>query len=291
MRRFEATFLLLLVTVIWGVACVTQRIASYHMTALGFTSARFLLGGICLLPLVMWRARRCDLRVSWFTTPGVVLGITLAVACVLNQVGAGQTTSANLGFLTIANVAFVPILSHLIGHTTRLLELLGVIIILTGAYFMSVNSDFVIQSGDLWVLLSAVFFAIHIILIKIMVTDRDPIKLAMEQFIICGFLSLIASAIFEHPLSQDVIGALPAIIYAGAISAAVGYTFQIAAQRYVSSTQAVVLLSLEGVFASIAGWLILGELMSAQAICGGFLIMLGVFVSNITDANQTSSKT
>ena len=289
MTRYRANGILLLVTVIWGVAFVAQRYGSAHMSALSFNAVRFILGGF----LVFIFAHRRNLGRSkqigpWLSKDGCILGGVLAAAALLQQHGVPETTTANASFLTIMNVIFVPALARLAGHIPRVLELVGAAMAVIGAYFMSVNGDFSVHRGDWWVLASAFFWALHILFISSVSSRHNPLQLASEQFLVCGFLSAIGAVLFEDLGAQNITAAMPAILFAGGISVAVAYTLQVVAQRYVTPSYAVIILSLEGVCGAISGWIICGESMSERAIMGAGILTLGVICAQLQPDTRAS---
>jgi drug/metabolite transporter (DMT)-like permease len=250
------------------------------MSALSFNAARFLLGGVLVALFVVWQRRKQGGRVGpWLTKDGYALGAALALASLLQQVGVPLTTTANVSFLTIMNVIFVPALSRFIGHIPRRMEILGAGMAVIGAYFMSVDGNFSVHSGDWWVLASALFWALHILIISAVSARHEPLKLAAEQFLVCGVLSALGALFFEEPGAQNVVGALPAILFAGGVSVAVAYTLQVVAQRYVTPSHAVIILSLEGVFGALAGWIFCSESMTLRAMAGAGILTAGVVVA------------
>jgi drug/metabolite transporter (DMT)-like permease len=186
------------------------------------------------------------------------------------------------------NVIFVPALSRFIGHSPRLLEVVGACLAVVGAYYMSVDGNFSVHTGDWWVLASALFWALHILIVSCVSHRHEPLKLAAEQFLVCGLVSVLVAVFFEPLHTQNLVGALPSILFAGGISVAVAYTLQVVAQRHVTPSHAVIILSLEGVFGAFAGWLLCGESMSLRAILGASILTAGVVISQlrVAQANQ-----
>jgi drug/metabolite transporter (DMT)-like permease len=290
MTKRRADLVLLLVTSIWGVGFVAQRSGSAHMSALSFNAARFLLGGIIVALFVWWRRRgnntASPIRLS---KDGCALGGALAMAALLQQQGVPLTTTANVSFLTIMNVIFVPLLARFIGHLPRATEIVGACMAVVGAYFMSVDGSTSIHVGDWWVLASALFWALHIIVVSFACERHDPFELAAQQFLVCGVLSACGALIFEDLSNQSLILALPSILFAGGLSVAVAYTLQVVAQRHVTPSHAVIILSLEGVFGALAGWIFCGETMSLRAILGAGILTLGVIVAQWKPPTQLAA--
>jgi drug/metabolite transporter (DMT)-like permease len=204
----------------------------------------------------------------------------------LQQHGVPLTTTANVSFLTIMNVIFVPALALFIGHTPRVFELMGACMAVVGAYFMSVSQDFSVHPGDWWVLGSALFWALHIVIMSLVSQRHDSLRLAAEQFLVCGMLSALGAVIAEPISSQNISAALPAILFAGCVSVAIAYTLQVVVQRHVTPSHAVIILSLEGVFGAFAGWLLCQESMSSRAIFGASILTAGVVVAQLRVAGS-----
>jgi drug/metabolite transporter (DMT)-like permease len=292
MTRTRADAVLLFVTVIWGIAFVAQRFGSAHMSPLSFNAARFLLGGILVALFAWWRSSggggAFSIRCS---RDGLALGTALALAALLQQIGVPQTTTANSSFLTIMNVIFVPLMSVLVGYRPRAIELVGACIAVVGAYLMSVDGEFSVHPGDWWVLASALFWAVHIVLISLISSRHDPFKLAAEQFLVCGLLSLAGALIFEDRANQNIIGAMPSILFAGGVSVALAYTLQVVAQRNVTPSHAVIILSLEGVFGALAGWVLCDESMTQRAILGAVILTAGVILAQVPAGGSEGVRT
>jgi drug/metabolite transporter (DMT)-like permease len=278
----QANLILLLVTIIWGFGFAAQRAGSEHLSALSFNAARFLLGSVIVAAIIFTRDRLRGTTSQYaLSKNGACLGIVLTLAALCQQIGVAKTTTANASFLTITNVVFVPLLSCCIRVTPRPLEICGAALTIAGAFFMTIDRQLHIQSGDWWILTSALFWAIHIILLSQGSNRPDSLRLAAEQFFVCGALSFTA-ALWHEPFElQAWEAALPAILFAGAVSVAIAYTLQVVAQQFVTPTHAVIILTLEGVFGALAGWLIYGESMSARAICGAIIITIGVTVTQL----------
>lgn len=281
MTSRKADAVLLLVAIIWGVAFVAQRFGSDHMTPLSFNAARFILGGGIVAFVATLRRRSNGEPKFRLTKEGTALGIVLALGAMLQQQGVPLTTTANLSFLTIMNVVFVPLLGLFVGHRPQGHELFGVALAVVGAYVMSVDGEFSVHVGDWWVLASAIFWAIHILLIERVSFRQEALPLAAQQFLVCGVLSALGAFLLEDWSNQQIWAALPAVLFAGVVSVAIAYTLQLVAQPTVTPSHAVIILSLEGVFGALAGWLLCGEAMSARAIIGASVITAGVIITQL----------
>ena len=278
----QADIILLLVAIIWGFAFVAQRLGASHMGPLSFNAARFLLGGGIVAVVVVLRfCRSCQRPRVWLTKEGCALGAALAIAALLQQQGVPRTTTANLSFLTITSVIFVPVLGRCIGHTPQRSEFIGAALAVVGAYVMSVGGNFSVRPGDWWVLGSALFWAVHILLLGHVSFRQEPLHLAAQQFLVCGALSAFGALFLEDWSNQQIGAALPGILFAGVVSVAIAYTLQVVAQPAVTPSHAVIILSLEGVFGAFAGWLLCGEAMSVRGMVGAGVLTAGVIVAQL----------
>jgi len=158
---------------------------------------------------------------------------------------------------------------------------MGAVIAATGLYFLSVTGNFTISPGDLLVLISAFFWAVHVHIIGWFSARTDPIKLAFFQFLVCSALSLAAAFSTETISVQALSRAIIPILYGGLVSVGIAYTLQVVGQRHAHPAPAAIILSLETVFAVIGGWLILGENLSPRGSVGCALMLAGMLLSQL----------
>ncbi|MEA3119829.1 MAG: hypothetical protein QOI13_3099 [Paraburkholderia sp.] len=283
-KRTRANLLMLLAAMIWGSAFVAQRLSLHAIGPFLFTGLRFLLGSAVVLALCLRPGARASrgelaalLRAPALAVPGVIVGTVLAVAISLQQVGLQYTKIANAGFISSLYVVIVPIVGVALGHRTGPGTWLGAALAIAGMYCLSGSDSFVVQSGDLYQLGGAIVVSLQVLLIGRFARSRDALALAFVQFATCGVLCLLV-AIFSEPIRASSIAvALPTILYGGALSVGIGYTIQVVAQRDAAPAHAAMIFSMEGVFAALAGWLVLGETLSSRAI-GGCALMLAALI-------------
>ena len=182
--------------------------------------------------------------------------------------GVVYTTAGKAGFITGLYVLFVPLFGLLVGKRTSGLTWVGAVLAAVGLYLLSAKGLTGIALGDGLVLLSAVFWALHVLAIDRYVHRVQPLQLATTQFAVCGALSLAGALVFETPDPAAVRAATLPILYAGLLSTGVAYTLQVVAQRKAHPSHAAIILSLESVFAVLGGWLILSESLSARGLAG-----------------------
>ncbi len=286
----RADWLLLLTAVIWGCAFVAQRSGMRHMGPFTFNGIRFALGGCALIPLILYRSRRYGAQSkgplffsSDFLKKGLLLGAVLFCGASLQQIGMVYTTAGKGGFITGLYVILVPVLGLFLGRRLGQQRLnrsgwAGSILATFGMYLLSVTETLTISPGDLWVLAGAFFWACHVLILGWLSPKMDTIRLACAQFFVCAVLSLTSAAAAE-PISISGIrdGILP-ILYGGLMSVGVAYTLQVVAQKDAPPAHAAVILSLETVFAAVAGWILLGEGLSLRALIGCMLMLAGMLL-------------
>ncbi|HLW73630.1 MAG TPA: DMT family transporter [Gammaproteobacteria bacterium] len=280
MNRLRADLLLLLTAFIWGTAFIAQKDANQSMGPVSFVGARFLLSALALIPLVIYETRRQTVALSrddWIQAGFV--GLCLFAGASLQQLGLVTTTATNGGFLTALYVVIVPfMLWGVTRQRPRALVLAACGVSLCGAWLLTDDGEARHWSfGDLLVVLADFAWAIAIVLIGLFQQrTHRPFFLSFMQYAITAVLGLAAGLLFE-PVSMPGLGsAMPAILYAGLLSGGVAYTLQIVAQKHTPPAEAALIMSLESVFAALAGAVMLGDRLTLPAALGCALILLGV---------------
>lgn len=288
-RVWRANGLLLLAAVIWGFAFVAQRVGMEYVGPFTFNSARFALGGLTLLPLLATQRRQRAEPLPWgvLAPGGVLAGVVLFAGASCQQLGIVTTTAGKAGFITGLYVVLVPILGLARGQRTGLGAWLGAGLAVIGLYLLTLPAGSAafrftaMTPGDLWVLLGACFWAIHVHLLAWLSRRVDPLPIAVLQFMVTALLSGIAAALFETPTLAGLREAQWAILYGGLLSVGIGYTLQVVAQRDAHPTDAAIILSLEAVFAVIGGVALLDETFTARGLAGCALMLAGMLVSQL----------
>jgi drug/metabolite transporter (DMT)-like permease len=282
MTRTQANLLLTLAALIWGSAFVVQQIGTGNLGTISFTGARFLLGALVVLPFAVRQFRRVERgerpfqRRDWFGL--IVTGLVLCTAAVLQQHGILRTSVANAGFLTAVYVPLVPIIGRLfLGRRVHWSVWPASCGCLAGTYIMSGAQGLDFRLGDLWVLSSTLFWAVHVILVGIMAwRTRAPLVVATTQFLVCGLTGLVVGILVEQPTLADFLGALYGICYVGVFSVGLAFTLQVVGQRFTPAADAAIILSSETVFAALAGFIFLDERLAAVRIAGAGLILCSI---------------
>jgi drug/metabolite transporter (DMT)-like permease len=220
----------------------------------------------------------------------VLLGIVLSASISLQQIGLQYTKVANAGFISSLYVVIVPLLGVLFRHPTGFGTWLGATLAALGMYFLSVNEHFSILYGDWYQLAGALVISVQMMLVGRFALRHDTLMLALVQFVTCGLVCLAIGLVIE-PFSLAVIErAAPTILYGGALSVGIAYTIQVVAQRHAAPSHAAVIFSMEGVFAALAGWLVLGETLSGRALFGCALMLTGLIVCQVMPARRRESE-
>ena len=281
-KALQADLLLLLVALIWGLAFAAQRVSMEHMGPFAFNGARFALGSLALLPL-LWRQRGKQPTVAG-DSRGRIVGSFLAALLLFlgasfQQIGIVYTAAGKAGFITGLYVIIVPIIGLFLGQRAGWGTWLGAALAVAGLYSLSVTGRFAIGAGDLYVMFSALVWALHVHVIGHYSGRIGALRLAFTQYALTALLSFVAAFFWEDIDIRAWGDALIPILYAGLLSVGVGYTLQVVAQREAPPAHAAILLSLESVFAVAGGWLLLGEILSPRGILGCALMLAGMWVS------------
>ncbi|MDB4234438.1 DMT family transporter [Alphaproteobacteria bacterium] len=286
-KQITATILLVLAALIWGTAFVAQSTGMEFIGPLTFTNIRFLIGAILIAPLA-YRERGLffnvdDLKKNRLYIIIFLTGCSLLMGSYLQQYALLYTKIGNAAFLTILYVPFVPIISRIFLRKKIHWSIwFAVSICLTGSYYLTVENNFEAQFADILVVICAVFFAIHCILIDEFFEIVDaPFTLAATQFFICFLISLPLIFIFENPTLSGIYKELFEVLYVGIMSTGIAYTLQIVGQRYVKPSTAAITFSLEGVFGALSAWIILSQFLTLTQIFGCFLIIVGVLTAQL----------
>ena len=279
----KADLLLLLTATIWGFAFVAQRVGMAHMGPFTFNGIRFSLGALALVPFLLYRRKKGvgadPLNLKAYLLPIILTGLVLFAGASLQQVGIVGTTAGKAGFITGLYVILVPILALLWGERTHLAHWMGALLAVVGLYLLSVRGGWVVSPYDMIVLAGAFVWAIHVHLIAKYSALVGPVRLAMLQFAICGILSTLTALVFE-PITFSGIGdGIWAILYGSFLSVGLAYTLQVVAQRDANPSHAVIIMSLEGAFAALGGWLLLSEVLAPRDLIGAGLMLMGMLIS------------
>lgn len=290
--KLKSSMMLLLTSFIWGFAFVSQRMGLDKVGMHTFNATRFLLAAFVLALYLVITDKKDKKKVlllghtdkasrKTLLKAGVLCGLILALANTLQMGGLMYTTVGKAGFITVLYIIIVPVVRVFLKKYVSGMVWISVTLALIGSYLLFIRTGISVNKGDLLVLGSAFLFASHIMVIDHYTKITDSVRMAFIQFLICGIISLIAMFIFEKPDISAILSAWLPIAYAGILSSGVGYTFQFIAQKSLSAPTASLIMSMESVFAVIAGWLILNEELTLREIIGCILIFIGIILVQI----------
>ena len=281
--------LLVLTALIWGCAFVAQSVGMDYVGPFTFNMARFLIGAIVLLPVIwfMDRQRKTGAEKGagqkTLIIGGICCGIALAVASTLQQWGILFTTVGKAGFITAMYIVIVPLLGIFIGKKVRPLIIGCVAIAVVGFYFLCMTESLRLGLGDFLVLLCAIAFSIHILVIDHFSPKVDGVKMSAIQFLTAAIISAVPTLLWEQPVFTEILQAWQPVLYAGVMSCGVAYTLQIIAQKNADPTVASLLLSLESVFSVLAGWVLLGQGLRLKEMFGCVLIFCAIILAQLPE--------
>ena len=296
-NRIRQNVLPLLAAFIWGTAFVAQSMAAGHVGPFTFNAARsviafFFLLGLCVLRRI-WQ-RKAEMAPA--SSPkalmigGICCGTALAVASNLQQKGIETTTSGKAGFITALYIVLVPIAGLFLGRRVGVKVWAGVALAMAGLYCLCITEGFSIAVGDFYLLGCAVCFTVQIMCIDHFAQKVDGVELSCAQFFVVSIISTVGMFLTETPTMEAVSTCLWPILYVGVFSSGVAYTLQILAQKDSNPTVVTLLLSLESVFATIAGAVILHDKMSAREYLGCALMLFAVVLAQLPEKAQTKEE-
>ncbi|MDR1785860.1 MAG: DMT family transporter [Spirochaetaceae bacterium] len=317
-RALRADVLLLLTALLWGFGFVAQSSGMDYVGPFTYNGIRFLLGSLSLLPLMAFQRARGRVRESQGGRGGTiratfVAGTVLFVAVAFQQIGIMFTTVGNAGFITGFYVVLTPVFGMFLGKKTGLPTWLGMVFALAGLYFIFMAGSFTsINPGDVITVISAVFWACHILVIDRLVQKVDPLALSSGQFAWCGLYALAAAFTLEPLVGAfaariapgavlqswmtigqlagavarggafsggTVLAAAIPILYGGLVSVGIAYTLQVVAQKDAPPAHATIILSLEGSFAAVGGVLLRGEQPGPYTLLGFGFMLAGMLIT------------
>ena len=287
--KLKGSLMLLAAAVIWGTAFAAQSKGMDYVQPFTYNSLRTLLGGVALIPVIVFfrktgndssAAKAISAKAS--VKGGICCGAVLFAASSFQQLGISLTSAGKAGFITALYVIIVPFIGLLLGRKAGIKIWLCAAAAVTGFYMLCVKEQMNISNGDLYVLISAVFYAFHIITIDYFNSkNAGGTLMSCIQFFTAGTVMAVCMMIFESPSLSCIYAARYTILYTGIMSCAVAYTLQIAGQKHTPPAAATLIMSLESVFAALSGWLLLNERMDAKEICGCVIVFLAAAAAQL----------
>ena len=297
MNKSLSLFCALLTTLIWGTAFIAQDTGMDNIGPLTFNTARFFVGFIIMLPVALLVENKKIIpeiksNSKLFYKYYMYMGVSLFLGTSLQQAALLYTNIANAAFFTVFYVPIVPILLFFIYSIKvhwSIWPSIGLCII--GVYLLSDFSNSEVMLGDALVILCSLFWAFHIIFAGRFMKKFDlPIFYAALQAGFVCFLSFIFAIIFEEINISKILMEYSSILYAGVLSGGVAFTLQMYAQKNIEEAPAAIIYSLEGVFAAIAGWIILNQFLNFNNIIGCILILIAIIFSQVAPSSKIIGK-
>ena len=286
LKNWKSPLLLLLTATIWGVAFVAQSVGMDYVEPFTFNGVRNLLGALVLLPVICGMSgerdvaeEKKDTKTLWLG--GVLCGLCLCVASSLQQIGIQYTTAGKAGFLTAMYIIMVPVFGLFLKKKCSPFVGISIVLATVGLYLLSIKEGFNIGKGDIYVILCAVVFSMHILVIDYFAPKCNGVKLSCIQFLVCGVLCSVIALVVEEPTISGILAAWLPIAYAGVMSCGVAYTLQIIGQKGMNPTVASLILSLESVISVLAGWLLLHQTLSAREIIGCAIMFAAIILAQL----------
>ena len=299
-KKVLGNILLILTAFIWGTAFVGQRQGMEHMGPITFNACRMALAALTI-GTVSFVLRKRDAQKQQDMSDqsgreyrkntvigGICCGFFLTIAALFQQMGMVYTTAGKGGFITAMYILLVPVINWILfKRKSRPLVWIAVLMGIAGIYLLCVTEGLTLEKGDALVMVCPFFFAGHILCCDYFVQRANPVELSAIQFFTVTVLSTIMAFIVENPTWQQVTAAIVPIVWLGVLSGGIGYTFQIIAQQYTDPTVASLLMSLEAVFAVLAGTVLLGERMSARELFGAAIMFAAIILAQIPAGKRT----
>ena len=288
MSKTASLFSALLCTFIWGTTFIAQDTGMDDIGPFTFNAVRFFVGFLAIIPLVfLFEAKKIKSEFSLdkktFFILSFLIGLSLFLGSALQQVALLYTDVANAAFFTIFYVPMVPIIIFIFKKKSIHWSVWpSVFLCVIGGYLLTNFHDATVRLGDTLVVLGAFFWSTHIIFTGIMVTKYNlPLTVGATQTLIVSLFSFIIGSIYEEFIFENILNELNSILYAGILSGGLAFVLQIYAQRNITPAPAAIIFSLEGVFATIAAWFLLNQILNINNLLGCFFILCGVLLSQL----------
>ena len=296
MKKSFSMLCALITTFIWGTAFIAQDTGMDNIGPLTFNSSRFFVGFLTILPfafLIEKNKIKKEIKnnIKLFIKYLIFMGVSLFLGTFLQQAALQYTNIANAAFFTVFYVPFVPIILFIIYKEKVHWSIWpSIALCIVGVYLLTDFSDAEIMLGDALVIFCSIFWALHIIFAgKFMQKFDIPVFYAALQAAFVFSLSIFFAFIFEEVILSNIFLELSSILYAGALSGGIAFTLQMYAQKNIEEAPAAIIYSLEGVFAAIAGWIILDQFLKFNNIIGCFLILFAVILSQILPTSKINN--
>ena len=294
-QQIKSSLILLLTATIWGVAFVAQSVGMEYIGPFTLNAIRCVLGGLVLIPVILVLKKKKetgaenqekeDKKTLW--TGGIACGVILCIASNLQQFGIMEASVGKSGFFTALYIVMIPVIGIFIGKRPGIKLWFCVALAVVGMYLLCMkDGSFTIERADIMLLLCALAFSVHILVVDYFSPKVDGVKMSCIQFFVCGVLSAVGMLFTETPDISNIQAAWMPLLYAGLLSCGVGYTLQIVGQKGINPIIASLIMSLESVISALAGWVILGQVLSLKEIIGCVLMFVAIVITQIPIGNK-----
>ncbi len=303
MSRFviRQSLLLLLTATIWGVAFVAQSVGMDYIGPFTFNAVRSLIGAAVLVPCIVLLNKLKEKEEGQKNLPGkedkktlltggICCGVVLAIASTFQQYGILYTSVGKAGFITAMYIIIVPLLGIFFKKRIGIRIWLSVLIAVAGLYLLCMTGGFQLEKGDFLLLICAVVFSFHIIVIDHFSPLVDGVKMSCIQFLTCGILCGICMFLFEAPKLSLILAAWQPVLYAGVMSCGVAYTLQIVGQKGMNPTVASLIMSLESVISVLAGFVLLHEVLSVREMLGCVFMFTAIVLAQLPGKSKVEKQ-
>ena len=288
MSKTLSLFCALLCTFIWGTTFIAQDTGMDNIGPFTFNAVRFFVGFLAIIPLALiFEVKKFKsefkLDLKTFVILSFLIGLSLFLGSALQQVALLYTDVANAAFFTIFYVPMVPIIIFIFKKKSIHWSVWpSVVLCLIGGYLLTNFQDATVRLGDTLVILGALFWSTHIIFTVIIITKYNlPLTLGAIQTLLVSLFSFVIGLIYEEFIIENILNEIDSILYAGILSGGFAFVLQIYAQKNITPAPAAIIFSLEGVFATIAAWFLLNQILGINNLLGCFFILCGVLLSQL----------
>ena len=292
-KRLKGTLILMITAIVWGISFVSQSVGMRTIDPNTFCGIRTLIGALSLVPVILVldkSKKKKGIKTNYdkktLLLGGIVCGIILCISSTIQTYGLKYTTAGKAGFITTMYMVLVPIYGLFLGRKIRPVTVISILTAVVGMYFLCIKEDFTLGKGDFLVLICAFAFALHIMAVDYFSPKVEGVKLSFLQFWVCGTINTVLMFIFEEPVMADILKCTIPILYAGVMSCGVAYTLQIIGQKYAEPSVASIVMSLESVFAGLAGWILIGQAMSPREIFGCVLMFAAITIVQLPEKKK-----
>ena len=282
----KGSLLLILCAFIWGMAFSAQSQAAEYIDTFTFVFLRSTITSAVLFAIAPLLNRRAPIEKKSIPSKryvllGLALGAVMVAATSLQQLGLKYTSTVNSGFITALYIVIIPIIGLFTGRKCSPVVWLGVALSIAGLYLLCIKGELKINVGDAYTLACALFFSFQIIMVDRYAGDMNSVLVCAAQFGFCALFSLPMMLMLETPTWEALSHCWGSVLYVAIASGAIGYTLQIAGQKYTQPTLASLLMCLEAVFSAIGGWILLGQTLNGREMLGCVLMLSASVIAQI----------